>query len=151
MAGLEGVRRREDHGRRDGLARRRRQLVATRRGRGDGRRQRSSPDRERRPTRAGVVVDRARWLPTAAPRDHAMKGLLAALLLLLALPAAAAAEPQPFERGSWSALREAHAGRPMVVHLWGLTCAPCLVELPRWETVRRRVALPSWTNRGARP
>ncbi len=66
-----------------------------------------------------------------------MKGLLAALLLLLALPAAAAAEPQPFERGSWSALREAHAGRPMVVHLWGLTCAPCLVELPHWGELAR--------------
>jgi thiol-disulfide isomerase/thioredoxin len=62
------------------------------------------------------------------------------VLLLIALPAAApvaADEPQPFERGSWQSLRLAHAGRPMVVHLWGLTCGPCLVELPRWGELRR--------------
>lgn len=58
-----------------------------------------------------------------------MRPLLIALALLLSLPAAAA---EPFQRGSWQAIREAHAGRPLVVHLWSLTCAPCLVELPEW-------------------
>ena len=58
--------------------------------------------------------------------------------LLLALPASAA-EPQPFGRGSWQALRQAHGGRPTIVHFWGLTCGPCLVELPRWgELLRER-------------
>jgi len=55
-----------------------------------------------------------------------------ALLLSLASFAAAAADPLPFGRGSWAKLSEAHAGRPTVIHFWGLTCAPCLVELPHW-------------------
>jgi thiol-disulfide isomerase/thioredoxin len=53
------------------------------------------------------------------------------LLLLLSSPALAQG-PQPFVRGSWQELRHEHAGRPIIVHFWGLTCGPCLVELPRW-------------------
>src|SRR5439155_24111537 len=53
------------------------------------------------------------------------------LLLLLASPALAE-ESRPFGRGSWQELRHEHAGRPIIVHFWGLTCGPCLVELPRW-------------------
>ena len=60
-----------------------------------------------------------------------------ALLLVLLLGvsswcAAEAADPLSFERGSWAKLRANHAGQPIVVHLWGLTCGPCLVELPEW-------------------
>jgi thiol-disulfide isomerase/thioredoxin len=39
-------------------------------------------------------------------------------------------EVRPFERGSWQAIRQAHAGRPTLVHFWGVTCGPCKVELP---------------------
>ena len=41
-----------------------------------------------------------------------------------------AAELKPFERGSWQQLLRAHAGRPTLVHFWGVTCGPCKVELP---------------------
>ncbi len=58
--------------------------------------------------------------------------LLALLLGLASLTGAEAAGPLSFERGSWAKLRAAHAGEPTVVHLWGLTCGPCLVELPQW-------------------
>lgn len=62
---------------------------------------------------------------------------LALVLLMLALAAPAlAAELRPFGRGSWDSLRAAHAGRPLIVHLWSLSCAPCLVELPQWSRVR---------------
>jgi thiol-disulfide isomerase/thioredoxin len=65
--------------------------------------------------------------------------LLLVGLLSLAPLAPRASELQPFERGSWETLRAAQAGRPMIVHFWGLTCAPCLAELPRWgELVRER-------------
>lgn len=37
---------------------------------------------------------------------------------------------KPFERGSWQDLLKAHAGRPTLVHFWGVTCGPCKVELP---------------------
>lgn len=47
--------------------------------------------------------------------------------------ATAAADPRPFVRGSWASLLQAHAGRPLAVHFWSLTCAPCLAELPRWK------------------
>ena len=59
-----------------------------------------------------------------------------AFLLALASFGALAAEPQPFARGSWEKLRAAHAGKPTVVHLWGLTCAPCLVEMPMWRKLQ---------------
>jgi len=35
-------------------------------------------------------------------------------------------------------IRARHAGRPLVVHLWGMTCGPCLAELPKWGALRRR-------------
>jgi Thiol-disulfide isomerase and thioredoxins len=37
---------------------------------------------------------------------------------------------KPFERGSWQEILRAHAGRPTIVHFWGVTCGPCKVELP---------------------
>ena len=55
-----------------------------------------------------------------------------AILLSLVACSALAADLQPFERGSWEELRQKHAGRPTVIHFWGLTCGPCLVELPEW-------------------
>lgn len=57
-------------------------------------------------------------------------------VLLLALAAGCAAahagDVQPFVRGTWSEITQAHKGRPLVVHLWGVTCAPCRVEMPEW-------------------
>ena len=58
--------------------------------------------------------------------------VLLALLLAVASADAQAADLQSFGRGSWSKLRAAHDGQPTVVHFWGLTCAPCLVEMPEW-------------------
>ena len=58
--------------------------------------------------------------------------LLALLFTLAWLGGAQAGSPLPFERGSWARLRAEHAGHPTVIHLWGLTCGPCLVELPHW-------------------
>jgi thiol-disulfide isomerase/thioredoxin len=58
--------------------------------------------------------------------------LLALVLASATLGTAQAAEPLPFQRGSWDKLRAAHAGEPTVIHFWGLTCGPCLVELPNW-------------------
>ena len=72
----------------------------------------------------------------AAGRQRASGLMLAALALLLLPGLAGAAETQPFVSGSWQALRQAHAGRPMIVHLWSLTCAPCLAELPQWGQLK---------------
>lgn len=68
-----------------------------------------------------------------------MRRLIAATLALafglsavVVLQAANADQPAPFERGSWRKLAAAHAGRPTVIHFWGLTCGPCILELPKW-------------------
>lgn len=64
--------------------------------------------------------------------------VVAAILVLLSMaPAIASADPRPFLRGSWQNLLQAHAGRPLVVHFWSLTCAPCLAELPQWRETAR--------------
>jgi len=65
-----------------------------------------------------------------------MKSKLA-LAIFLSISPAIAADLQPFGRGSWQDLRETHAGTPKVVHMWGLTCAPCLVEMPHWGALLR--------------
>ena len=60
--------------------------------------------------------------------------VFALMSVLVASGAALAADGdlRPFKRGSWQQIRRAHEGRAIVVHFWGLTCGPCLVELPNW-------------------
>jgi thiol-disulfide isomerase/thioredoxin len=64
-----------------------------------------------------------------------MKRLIVATLSAVTLLASAFAsdrpsELRPFQRGSWAQLLRAHAGRPALVHFWGVTCGPCKAELP---------------------
>lgn len=72
------------------------------------------------------------------------KSIFVALLLGALIPTTVNSAPQgdlrPFVRGSWQQLRQEHRGKPMVVHFWGLTCGPCLEELPAWtaELKKRR-------------
>jgi thiol-disulfide isomerase/thioredoxin len=51
---------------------------------------------------------------------------------LLVASSASAEDLHPFVRGSWQQIRATHAGKPIVVHFWGLSCAPCRVEMPNW-------------------
>jgi hypothetical protein len=61
--------------------------------------------------------------------------LVIALLLSL-LPVLSAAAERPFLRGSWAALLAAHHGHATIVHFWGVTCGPCLRELPEWAAFK---------------
>ena len=45
-------------------------------------------------------------------------------------------DARPFERGSCATRLGADAGKATVIHFWGLTCAPCLVELPQWAKLQ---------------
>lgn len=62
--------------------------------------------------------------------------LLAVIFLIACLGEVPMAETpsgpalKPFVRGSWQQMLRAHAGRPTLVHFWGVTCGPCKVELP---------------------
>lgn len=58
--------------------------------------------------------------------------LTLSLAAVVALRAADRGPPIPFERGSWAKLTAEHAGQPTIIHFWGLTCGPCLVEMPKW-------------------
>ena len=67
--------------------------------------------------------------------DEVMKRAVACrdILVILLAPAPAAeasSQLKPFGRGSWQEILRAHAGRPTIVHFWGVTCGPCKVELP---------------------
>jgi thiol-disulfide isomerase/thioredoxin len=66
-----------------------------------------------------------------------MKRLLALFFLLVSCMPSLAAEPRPFARGSWSQIEAAHRGQRLVVHLWGITCPPCLAELPNWARLAK--------------
>jgi len=71
-----------------------------------------------------------------------MKAWLALAIMLLAFNpvttgSAEVGELRPFIRGSWQNIRNLHAGRPTVVHFWGLTCGPCRVEMPHWGALLR--------------
>lgn len=63
-------------------------------------------------------------------------GYFLAVALLWA-PAAQADELRPFRRGSWHEVLQEHHGKPTIIHFWGLTCGPCLVELPGWGKLAR--------------
>lgn len=68
----------------------------------------------------------------------------AALVAIAASATAAPASLAPYRTGDWKALLRAHAGAPFIVHFWGVTCGPCIVELPQWgEFVRRHPGLPA--------
>ncbi|HVW50918.1 MAG TPA: hypothetical protein VHC91_11075 [Trinickia sp.] len=45
---------------------------------------------------------------------------------------AQATPPKPFTTHSFAEIRARHAGVPLVVHIWAMSCGPCLAELPKW-------------------
>jgi len=117
-----------------GLARRRPWLERGANCRRDRRRLGSSAVGRPCRARLSLVADQGPGLSPDPAGGPAMRlSILPVLLLSLAsICGAEAAGPLPFERGSWEKLRASHAGQPTVVHFWGLTCGPCLVELPHW-------------------
>jgi thiol-disulfide isomerase/thioredoxin len=62
---------------------------------------------------------------------------VATAVLAMCAGAASAVELRPFVQGSWQELRRIHAGRPTIVHFWGVTCGPCRIEMPEWGRLLR--------------
>ena len=38
----------------------------------------------------------------------------------------------PYVRGDWEKLVDKRGSGPLVVHFWGVSCGPCLTEMPQW-------------------
>jgi thiol-disulfide isomerase/thioredoxin len=58
--------------------------------------------------------------------------LALALMAPLAATQAAQVQVREFQRGSFQEILHEYPGQPIIVHFWGLSCGPCLVELPEW-------------------
>src|SRR5262249_44266704 len=96
---------------------------------------RSSLAGDERERGAPVMANPGRGLSHDPAGGRAMRTLLAVMMLALlpgAIGSAAASDPRSLGGGSWRGRRHAHAGRPAVVHIWGLTCGPCRTEMPEW-------------------
>ena len=39
---------------------------------------------------------------------------------------------KPYQSGDWASIVKATNGSPMAIHFWGVTCAPCVKEMPQW-------------------
>ena len=69
--------------------------------------------------------------------SHALWFFAACLFLARTAPSADVGAIRPFDRDSFTQIRAAYAHKPLVVHIWGLTCGPCLAELPKWGQMRK--------------
>lgn len=62
-----------------------------------------------------------------------MRSAAVLLWLVMMAPVSAYAQPlEPLHQGEVTKMRASFKGRPLVEHVWSLTCAPCLIELPEW-------------------
>jgi thiol-disulfide isomerase/thioredoxin len=59
-------------------------------------------------------------------------------LAMLASGPASAQPAEPLHAGDMAQIRASFKGRALLLHVWSLTCAPCLVEMPTWaERIRK--------------
>ncbi len=86
---------------------------------------------QQRPKTHAATLD-ARSPRRGVAHDSPVRLFAVALAFALAASGAAAFDFKPYGRGAFAQLTRAHAGRPLIVHFWSLTCPPCLVELPQW-------------------
>ncbi|PPD42680.1 MAG: thiol-disulfide isomerase [Methylocystis sp.] len=61
-----------------------------------------------------------------------MRSFALALAFALAASGAQALDFKPYGRGAFAQIVKAHAGRPLMMHFWSITCPPCIAELPQW-------------------
>ncbi|MFA5958098.1 TlpA family protein disulfide reductase [Hyphomicrobium sp.] len=65
-------------------------------------------------------------------------------------------QTRPFDPAIVQQAIDAHKGRPVIVHFWGLTCGNCMAELKDWGAFvqahpEATLILVNWDERGARP
>lgn len=59
--------------------------------------------------------------------------------MLVAPPASAASASRAFTARSYVQIVRSHAGRPLIVHFWSMTCEPCRAELATLGALHRRL------------
>ena len=38
----------------------------------------------------------------------------------------------PYYAGDWKKISQKNSNQPVVIHFWGVSCVPCMKELPQW-------------------
>ena len=64
-----------------------------------------------------------------------MKSFLLSIFLLIGCldNASVAMESlKPYQIGDWGSVVQSAEGQPVAIHFWGVTCAPCVKEMPQW-------------------
>jgi len=66
--------------------------------------------------------------------------MLAGILAGTAAPARAQARAtlQPFDAASLAAIKARYIGRPFILALWSVHCAPCLQDMATWRVLAKR-------------
>ena len=77
-------------------------------------------------------IEKLQPIMAMTPLNRWLLCLLMMLCSSLLYTNAQATELKNYQAGDWQILLKNGANKPMVVHFWGFTCAPCLDELPRW-------------------
>ena len=61
------------------------------------------------------------------------------ILVCVSQPSSAqAGSTRVLENNGVAQVRSRYAHKPLIVHIWGLTCGPCLEELPRWAELKKQ-------------
>ena len=63
-----------------------------------------------------------------------MNRLIFALLMLTVMSVSMAENTvlKPYQSGDWASVIKTDKGYPIAIHFWGVTCAPCVKEMPQW-------------------
>ena len=64
-----------------------------------------------------------------------MKKILTIVILIILMHSFVNAQEiaiKPYVKGDWSSVLKSANGQPMAVHFWGVTCPPCVKEMPQW-------------------
>jgi hypothetical protein len=70
---------------------------------------------------------------------HPIWILFLSIMFAASLSCSAHAGPtRLLESDSFAQVRIRYAHKSLVVHIWGLTCGPCMAELPHWGELKRQ-------------
>lgn len=64
-----------------------------------------------------------------------MRRLVVALSIAMIASSAFGLDFKPYGRGDFDKIVKTHAGKPLILHYWSVTCPPCLAELPQWKKI----------------